>query len=85
VGAVLAYYGTRLLIYFLSALGVKGVGAGGLGSSYRYGGYGGYYNRYYNRYNYGHGKRKIKRIYKDKKTTPVSDDENNEKTKEGEQ
>ena len=85
VGAVLAYYGTRLLMYFLSALGVKGVGAGGLGSSYRYGGYGGYYNRYYNRYNYGHGKRKIKRIYKDKKTTPVSDDENNEKTKEGEQ
>ena len=85
VGAVLVYYGTRLLMYFLSALGVKGVGAGGLGSSYRYGGYGGYYNRYYNRYNYGHGKRKIKRIYKDKKTTPVSDDENNEKTKEGEQ
>ena len=85
VGAVLIYYGTRLLMYFLSALGVKGVGAGGLGSSYRYGGYGGYYNRYYNRYNYGHGKRKIKRIYKDKKTTPVSDDENNEKTKEGEQ
>ena len=85
VGAVLIYYGTRLLMYFLSALGVKGVGAGGLGSSYRYGGYGGYYNRYYNRYNYGHGKRKIKRIYKDKPTTPVSDDENNEKTKEGEQ
>jgi len=85
VGAVLAYYGTRLLMYFLSALGVKGVGAGGLGSSYRYGGYGGYYNRYYNRYNYGHGKRKIKRIYKDKKTTPVSEDENNEKTEEGKQ
>jgi len=85
VGAVLAYYGTRLLMYFLSALGVKGVGEGGLGSSYRYGGYGGYYNRYYNRYNYGHGKRKVKRIYKDKKTTPVSDDENNEKTEEGKQ
>jgi len=85
VGAVLAYYGTRLLMYFLSALGVKGVGDGGLGSSYRYGGYGGYYNRYYNRYNYGHGKRKVKRIYKDKKTTPVSDDENNEKTEEGKQ
>jgi hypothetical protein len=85
VGAVLIYYGTRLLMYFLSALGVKGIGAGGLGSSYRYGGYGGYYNRYYNRYNYGHGKRKIKRIYKDKKTTPEPEDENNIKLEEGKQ
>jgi len=85
VGAVLAYYGTRLLMYFLAALGVKGIGAGGLGGSYRYGGYGGYYNRYYNRYGYGHGKRKVKRIYKDKRTTPVSEDENTEQSEEGKQ
>ena len=85
VGAVLIYYGTRLLMYFLSALGVKGIGAGGLGSSYRYGGYGGYYNRYYNRYGNSHGKRKVKRIYKDKKTTPESEDENNIKLEEGKQ
>lgn len=85
VGAVLAYYGTRLLMYFLAALGVKGIGAGGLGDSYRYGGYGGYYNRYYNRYGYGHGKRKVKRIYKDKRTTPVSEDEDTEQSEEGKQ
>jgi hypothetical protein len=74
-------------MYFLSALGVKssGGGGGGLGGSYNYSGYGRYYSRYYNRYNYGHGKRKIKRIYKDKKTTPVSEEENNEKTEEGKQ
>ncbi len=85
VGAILAYYGTRLLMYFLAALGVKGIGAGGLGGSYRYGGYGGYYNRYYNRYGYGHGKRKVKRIYKDKRTTPVSEDEDTEQSEEGKQ
>lgn len=85
VGAILAYYGTRLLMYFLAALGVKGIGASGLGGSYRYGGYGGYYNRYYNRYGYGHGKRKVKRIYKDKRTTPVSEDEDTEQSEEGKQ
>ena len=85
VGAVLAYYGTRLLMYFLAALGVKGIGAGGLGGSYRYGGYGDYYNRYYNRYGYSHGRRKVKRIYKDKRTTPVSEDENTEQSEEGKQ
>ena len=85
VGAILAYYGTRLLMYFLAALGVKGIGAGGLGDSYRYGGYGGYYNRYYNRYGYGHGRRKVKRIYKDKRTTPVSEDEDTEQSEEGKQ
>lgn len=85
MGAILAYYGTRLLMYFLAALGVKGIGASGLGGSYRYGGYGGYYNRYYNRYGYGHGKRKVKRIYKDKRTTPVSEDEDTEKSEEGKQ
>ena len=85
VGAVLAYYGTRLLIYFLSALGVKSSGGGGLGGSYNYSGYGRYYSRYYNRYGASHGKRKIKRIYKDKPTTPVSDDEDTEQSEEGKQ
>ncbi|HNW23839.1 MAG TPA: hypothetical protein PKI37_00120 [Candidatus Cloacimonas sp.] len=87
VGAVLAYYGTRLLMYFLSALGVKssGGGGGGLGGSYNYSGYGRYYSRYYNRYGNSHGKRKVKRIYKDKKTTPESEDENNIKLEEGKQ
>lgn len=87
VGAVLAYYGTRLLMYFLSALGVKssGGGGGGLGGSYNYSGYGRYYSRYYNRYGNSHGKRKVKRIYKDKKTTPEPEDENNIKLEEGKQ
>lgn len=57
--AVGAYYGSRLLVVFLSVMGVKGSGGSG---SYRYGG---------GRYGYGYGyssgsnrKRKIKRIYK---------------------
>ncbi len=44
VGAVLVYFGTRLLMYFLAALGIKGIGSSGVGSSYNYGGYGNYYN-----------------------------------------
>jgi len=75
VGAILAYYGTCLLMYFFVVLGVKGIGVGGLGDSYCYGGYGGYYNCYYNRYGYGYGKCKVKCIYKDKRITPVSEDE----------
>jgi len=57
--AVGAYYGSRLLVVFLSVMGVKGTSSSG---SYRYGG---------GRYGYGYGyssgsnrKRKIKRIYK---------------------
>jgi hypothetical protein len=57
--AVGAYYGSRLLVVFLSLMGVKGSGGS---SSYRYGG---------GKYGYGYGyssgsnrKRKIKRIYK---------------------
>lgn len=78
VGMVLVYFGTRLLMYFLAAIGIKGLGAGGIGGSYQYGGYGGYggYNsKYTGRYSYGGGKRKVKRVYKDKRSTPTSEDE----------
>lgn len=57
--AVGAYYGSRLLVVFLSLMGVKGSSSSG---TYRYGG---------GKYGYGYGyssgsnrKRKIKRIYK---------------------
>ncbi|MEN6444788.1 MAG: hypothetical protein ABFC98_01935 [Candidatus Cloacimonas sp.] len=83
VGAVLVYFGTRLLMYFLAALGIKGNSSGGLGGSYNYGGYGNYYNRYYSRYGYGKGKRKVKRIYKDKRSTPDSDSEEDETPEKG--
>lgn len=67
IGAVLVFYGTRLLMYFLSALGIRSPrlpGAGGYGG---YGGYGTYsnYSRYASRYG-RNSKRKVKRIYKDK-------------------
>ncbi len=80
VGMVLVYFGTKLLMYFLSALGIRGLTAGGLGSSYNYGGYGSYsnYARYGSRYGYGGGsKRKIKRIYKDKNAS-TNEGENDE-------
>lgn len=79
VGIVLVYFGTRLLMYFLSALGIKGISASGLGGSYNYGGYGTYsnYAKYSSSYG-GYGKssrRKIKRVYKDKgATTPETED-----------
>ena len=66
VGLVLVYFGTRLLMMLLSMMGVKGLGMSGVGGAYQYGGYTGYANKYYSRYGYGRGKRKIKRVYKDK-------------------
>jgi hypothetical protein len=67
VASVLAYYGTKLVMYLLAMLGVKGFTGANLGGGYGYG-YGNYSNRYYSRYGYGHssGKRKVKRIYKGK-------------------
>lgn len=65
---VLIYYGTKLLMYLLSLMGVRGLGAGGVGGSYQYGGYTSYANRYYSRGAYGGARRKVKRIYKDKKS-----------------
>ena len=64
VAAVLAYYGTILIMYLLSLMGVKGFTGSNLGTNYQYG-YGNYSNRYYSRY--GGSKRKVKRIYKDKR------------------
>ena len=80
IGVVIVYYGTRLLMYFLSAIGVKGLGAGGVGGYSNYSGYGGYsnYAKYSSRYGYGGRSRKIKRIYKDKgapSTEQPDDDE----------
>jgi hypothetical protein len=74
IGTILVYYGTRLLMYFLSLLGVRGPG-GAIGGSYNYGGYGGYsgYSRYSSRY--GGSKRKVKRIYKDKDSSSTQKDD----------
>ncbi len=81
VGMVLVYFGTKLLMFFLSALGIRGLSAGGLGGSYNYGGYGSYsnYAKSSSRYGYGgNSKRKIKRIYKDKGASTNEEEENNE-------
>lgn len=75
IGSILVYYGTRLLMYFFTLLGIR-VPNGLDGGGYNYDGYGRYsnYSRYASRY--GHGKRKIKRIYKDKDSS--SNDKKNE-------
>jgi len=80
VGMVLVYFGTKLLMYFLSALGIRGLSAGGLGGSYNYGGSGSYsnYARYSSRYGYGNNKRKVKRIYKDKSAQSSKEDDEHE-------
>ena len=69
VALILAYYGTKLMIYLLSLMGVKGLPSMGMGGGSSYG-YGNYANRYYSRYGYGGSKRKVKRIYKGKPSTP---------------
>jgi len=80
VGMVLVYFGTRLLMYFLAALGIRGLNAGGVGGSYQYGGYSGYASKYSGRYNYNTSKRKIKRVYKDRRdgTRLENEDEGSE-------
>ncbi len=79
VGMVLVYYGTKLLMLLLGMMGVKGISAGGVGSSYQYGGYGNYANKYYSRYGYGGSHRKVKRVYKDKRTTDTEEESPEEK------
>lgn len=74
VGMVIVYYGTRLLMYFLAAIGIKGLSANGVGGSYQYGGYGTYGSKYAGRYGSGGSKRKVKRVYKDKQSSPTSTD-----------
>ena len=75
VGTILAYYGTKVIMFLLSMMGVKGFNRSGLGGGYNYGGYGSYggsSGRYYSR-GYGN-KRKVKRIYKNKPGTHPSED-----------
>ncbi|PKN72715.1 MAG: hypothetical protein CVU50_06150 [Candidatus Cloacimonetes bacterium HGW-Cloacimonetes-3] len=72
VGMVIVYFGTRMLMYFLAAIGIKGLNANGVGGGYQYSGYGTYGSKYTGRYSSGAGKRKVKRVYKDKQSTPTS-------------
>jgi hypothetical protein len=62
--ALIVYYGSRVLVSFLSFMGVRSSSTGG---TYRYG----------HRYGYGYGnrKRKVKRIYKDKSDDDSDKDE----------
>jgi len=69
VGLVLVYFGTRLLMFLLAMMGVKGLGMSGVGGAYQYGGYSGYASKYYSRYGYGRSRRKTKRIYKEKESS----------------
>jgi len=75
VGMVIVYFGTRLLMYFLAAIGIKGLGVGGVGGTYQYGGYTGYANKYSGRYSYNTSKRKVKRVYKDRREDEEKDSE----------
>jgi hypothetical protein len=77
VGIVIAYFATKLLMYFLAAIGIKGLSPGGVGGSYQYGGYGSYSGKYSGRYASSGGKRKVKRVYKDKHTSPTPQDIDN--------
>lgn len=72
VAVILAYYGTKLLMYLLALMGVKGFSASNMGS-YQYGS-GNYANKYYSRQGYGGSKRKVKRIYKNKPGSGHEDD-----------
>lgn len=74
VAAILIYYGTRLLMYLLALMGIKGFGQGGITGPYQYGGYGSYQGKYYSRSGYNRGKRKVKRVYKEKESTPNEED-----------
>ena len=69
VGIILVYFGTRLLMFLLAMMGVKGLGMSGVGGAYQYGGYSGYASKYYSRYGYGRSRRKTKRIYKEKESS----------------
>lgn len=66
------YFGTKLLTYLLAMMGIKGFGVGGVLQNYSYKSY----SSYTGRYGYGYGgkkDRKVKRIYKDKRTTGEED------------
>lgn len=71
-------------MYLLALMGFKGItGKGGMFSPYQYGGYSYYSGRYYSSKGYGcSSKRKVKRIYKDKATTPREKGKKNPKNRE---
>ncbi len=69
--AIVLYFGTRLIMWLLTLFGFKGFNLGNVGGDQ----YGSYANKYYtSRYGYKGSKRKVKRIYKDKPSTPRDDD-----------
>ncbi|MBN2830175.1 MAG: hypothetical protein JXR56_07640 [Candidatus Cloacimonetes bacterium] len=70
---LIIFYGGKLIQYFLDWFGV---GSKSKGYNYK-----GYYNGYYSRYgrdSHKKGKRKVKRIYKDKMTTDPNENEADE-------
>ncbi len=78
--SVILYYGTKLVIYLLNLLGVRGFSTSALGGGSQYG-YGSYAGRYYSKYGYGGGKRKVKRIYKDKPSTKKPEEQEEKQDK----
>jgi hypothetical protein len=63
VATILVYYGTKLLMYILALMGIKGLGMTGTNYGSNYGSY----EKYTGKYSYGKDKkRKTKRIYKEK-------------------
>ncbi|HNX36831.1 MAG TPA: hypothetical protein PL124_01345 [Candidatus Cloacimonadota bacterium] len=69
LATLVVYFGTKLLTFLLALMGVKGFGLGGALSNYSYKSYSNYTGRYgYG--GYGSKNRKVKRIYKDKRSTP---------------
>jgi hypothetical protein len=75
IGVVLLFFGSKLVMYFLSALGVKNINTSGLGGGYTYGGNYSSYGRYNSRYGSDSRKRKVKRIYKDKSASSENKDD----------
>lgn len=72
LATLVLYFGTKLLTFLLALMGVKGFGLGGALQNYTYRSYSNYTGRY--GYGYGGKNRKVKRIYKDKRSTPTEDD-----------
>jgi hypothetical protein len=72
VATILIYFGSKMLMYFLALMGVKGFSTASMGS-YSYGGS----YRNYRGYSSGYGKknRKVKRIYKDKADSSKDEEE----------
>lgn len=77
LGTILVYFGTRVLMFILALMGIKGIGGDGPGGSYTYGNTYSNYAGYSSGYDRKSGKRKVKRVYKDKQSS--SDEEENTK------